>query len=640
VAGLIESTSGGFKFPDGTTQTTAVAGSSFIQNTATPQASSNFNISGNGTVGGTLNSSMLRQELTASAPNLIQGFLGNLAHPTGNQVTAGVAGATIGGGGYWGTITTANLALSGRGINEVTDYFGTVGGGYLNLAGNVSGALDDASFATVSGGSGNTASGSRSTVGGGFFNNASGIAATVPGGESNSASGNFSFAAGWQAKANHQGAFVWADSTAADFASTAANQFIIRAAGGVGIGLNNPTSPLTVNGVIESKAGGIKFPDGTTQTTAAAGSSFIQNTTTPQASSNFNISGNGTVGGTLNGSALRQELTAAAPNIISGFQGTGSSGATPGNRVTAGVEGASIGGGGGSDYLSNRITDSFGTVSGGAANRVGNDDATISNARYATVGGGVFNVASGEYTTVAGGGFNTASGLSSSTIGGGSHNTASNAAATVGGGNTNTASGISATISGGAQNTASGSAATVAGGANNTASGDFSFAAGSFAKANHQSAFVWADTTQFADFASTANHQFLIRASGGVGIGLNNPSSPLTVNGVIESKAGGIKFPDGTTQTTAATGGGGGTITGVTAGTGLTGGGTSGAVTVGLATGGVSANELATNAVTTAKLADGNVTDAKIASVAGSKITSTIPVAGVPAGRRRQRRER
>jgi hypothetical protein len=44
---------------------------------------------------------------------------------------------------------------------------------------------------------------------------------------------SYAFAAGYRAKANHTGAFVWADSQDADFASTANNQFNIRAAGGV-----------------------------------------------------------------------------------------------------------------------------------------------------------------------------------------------------------------------------------------------------------------------------------------------------------------------------------------------------------------------------------------------------------------------
>ncbi len=45
--------------------------------------------------------------------------------------------------------------------------------------------------------------------------------------------------------------------------------------------------------------------------------------------------------------------------------------------------------------------------------------------------------------------------------------------------------------------------------------------------------------------------------SGNVGIGTTTPGSPLTVNGPIESTSGGVKFPDGTTQTSAATGSGG-----------------------------------------------------------------------------------
>ncbi|MFT3744193.1 MAG: tail fiber domain-containing protein [Pyrinomonadaceae bacterium] len=65
--------------------------------------------------------------------------------------------------------------------------------------------------------------------------------------------------------------------------------------------------------------------------------------------------------------------------------------------------------------------------------------------------------------------------------------------------------------------------------------------------------------------------------------------------------------------------GGGGTITGVTAGTGLTGGGTTGGVSLSIAPSGVGTSELANLAVT----------DAKIASVSPTKITGTVGSANV-----------
>jgi hypothetical protein len=69
--------------------------------------------------------------------------------------------------------------------------------------------------------------------------------------------------------------------------------------------------------------------------------------------------------------------------------------------------------------------------------------------------------------------------------------------------------------------------------------------------------------------------------NGYVGIGTTSPAYPLDVSGTIrvQGSGNGFVFPDGSKQTTAAITTGG-TITGVTAGTGLTGGGTSGNVTL------------------------------------------------------------
>jgi len=92
----------------------------------------------------------------------------------------------------------------------------------------------------------NTASGYNATVGGGNWNEASGEGATVPGGLLNVAQGEYSFAVGQRAKANHNGAFVWADSTNADFASTAADQFAVRANGGALITGTSSAPMLTV----------------------------------------------------------------------------------------------------------------------------------------------------------------------------------------------------------------------------------------------------------------------------------------------------------------------------------------------------------------------------------------------------------
>jgi hypothetical protein len=282
---------------------------------------------------------------------------------------------------------------------------------------------------------------------------------------------------------------------------------------------------------------------------------------------------------TRNAQSLRIEpsgvLTAGLPitaNVIAGSRA---------NAVTAGVRGATIGGGGTPTGASdpdfelegpNRVTDHYGTVAGGYNNRAGNDDSALSNRAFATVGGGLRNVASGSGSTIGGGQANTASGAES-TIGGGAlneslgpwatisggfenranglhsavtgglRNQALGETSTIIGGNTNTAHGGASTVGGGQANVAIGAFSTIPGGFGNCTGGDRSFAAGTQAKVRFSNAsgaptcpggtssgdtngdegtFLWADA-QAVNFVSTGPNQFAVRAQGGVWFGTAGP---------------------------------------------------------------------------------------------------------------------
>jgi hypothetical protein len=201
--------------------------------------------------------------------------------------------------------------------------------------------------------------------------------------------------------------------------------------------------------------------------------------------------------------ALRLEPnTSGAPNIIGGPSL---------NFASPGVVGATIGGGGATNYFglryTNSVTADFGTVSGGARNTA-DSSATVGGgynnaaSRYsATVAGGAFNTASSNYATVSGGNFNIASN-SYATVGGGDHNTASGIYATVVGGRDNTA-GVSSTVGGGASNGAD-LGGTVAGGLQNTATNSYSTVSGGYGnRAANTYATVGGGTGNMADYSST-----------------------------------------------------------------------------------------------------------------------------------------
>ena len=188
----------------------------------------------------------------------VTGGSDNIASGQRSVVSGGVTNTASGitstiGGGQGNTATALNATVAGGTFNDATQSQTAIGGGTGNTASAVG--------STVSGGSTNTASGNTATVGGGATNTASGQDAVVaggsnnmatatrsmiPGGYLNTAAGLYSFAAGRRAKANHAGAFVWGDQTDADFVSTAADQFLIRAGGGVGIGTASPSGVLHV----------------------------------------------------------------------------------------------------------------------------------------------------------------------------------------------------------------------------------------------------------------------------------------------------------------------------------------------------------------------------------------------------------
>jgi hypothetical protein len=151
----------------------------------------------------------------------------------GTGIAVGSNGMTFNTSGIY--VTRSNLGLIGTGTNSV------VGGGDNNQSsGNGS---------VVGGGENNVSSSLNSTVSGGRNNTASGSRSTVAGGDGNTASGGFSFASGRRSQATNSGAFVFSDSTDADFSSTNDNSFNIRAGGGLsldlgtnGIGFRNATN--------------------------------------------------------------------------------------------------------------------------------------------------------------------------------------------------------------------------------------------------------------------------------------------------------------------------------------------------------------------------------------------------------------
>lgn len=537
--------------------------------------------------------------------NVNAGYRAFIGSGQDNSIQTNAAHATIGGG--TANIVTGGGGFIGGGIQNRADNFDAVvaGGAFNNNAGvrsfigsGEANGISNSTYTAIAAGFRNTVlpGANAGAIGGGSSNSVGQTGATVPGGVRNAALGNASFAAGYRARAQHNGAFVWADGTDATFSSTAPNQFLIRASGGVGIGVSNPGAALDVAGSVragafEGNGSGLTSLSGGNLAPGSVGAGALGNNiiasgnivdgsvipadlqTSVFSTTFWKVDGNaGTTAGAHfvgttdnqalelkvgNMRALRLEPSSGAPNVIGG---------SPANAVALGVRGVFIGGGEGNvaggdgstvaGGVANQAAANHASVGGGLNNRSTGPAATVGGGEgniggdHAVVGGGMNNVSGGFGATVAGGRGN-ASHASHSTVGGGSGNTSQNDGATIGGGESNLSSGVLATIGGGGENVSSGPSATVSGGTQNTsrgqhatvpggnlneAIGNYGFAAGRRAKANHAGSFVWADSID-ADLISTADNQFSVRASGGVRLSLETPN--LSFDGANTS----ILFP-------------------------------------------------------------------------------------------------
>lgn len=363
--------------------------------------------------------------------------------------------------------------------NNVGAIYGTVGGGLSNNA--------SAGYATIGGGSFNTAGGERSVVAGGSSNSAGGGTSAVGGGNNNSAAGSGAVIAGGSSNI-----------ASGDYSA-------------VGGGFGNIASGIAATvpgGWTNSAAGAYSFAAGRRAKATFPGSFVWADNTdedfTSYGANSFNIRASGGIvlapgtkflnfvdfSGATIGSSTTVPLTFAVNGMIVGRLGLADGYSHTfgyNNTIAFGQQGSTISGG-----WSNQITAELSTISGGANHYI--------TGQWASVGGGVGHQIDGSAGTVAGGNSNRATNSSS-----------------VGGGTANHATGNSSTIPGGVQNTASGVG---------------SFAAGQYAKAVHDGAWVWNTTNN--DWPSTAANQFLVNAAGGMGLNTNAPAATLHVNGTAK----------------------------------------------------------------------------------------------------------
>jgi hypothetical protein len=435
----------------------------------------------------------LRLQGNATSPNVIGGS-------SANSVGAGVVGSTIGGGGS--VSSGGNLVLAN----------------YANVDGGI-GNLSSADFTTVGGGANNTAAQRYATVSGGELNLAGGLHSSIAGGIRNRINPTGSIS-----KSAIGGGADNIIETNADHAIIAGGRFHL---------IDLDTDDCAISG-----GNGNEIASGAFACNIAGG---LRNLARVNAYATA-------IGGGERNEAGRDYATiggGASNLVLSSGYGTIGGGGQNTNRSEYGV----IGGGFRNEIQSDAT---HGTISGGRGNN-------IHNGRHNSIGGGIENAIAGYESTIAGGSFNKIdTNASSATIGGGVANIigTNSSSSTIAGGNGNriasqalevaigggTANQVGAgssytAISGGYFNQIGTNAdyAAIPGGFRNFVAGQAGLAAGNRARSLHDGTFVWADRSAGvgADFESTGPNQFLIRAAGGVGIGINQPLHTVHVGNTL-----------------------------------------------------------------------------------------------------------
>jgi hypothetical protein len=301
----------------------------YIQNATTQQAGSNFNISGDGTAGGTFSGNIVNASTQFNlGGSRAFAVTGAAAFPTGNTfagVDSGTANSPQNGGllnsffgGGAGRLNSSGAensffgTLTGRSNTTGTgnSYFGDLAGASNTTAPNGSFFGSGAGFSNRTGGqnsffgqqSGNSNDGGFNNS---FFGAHSGMASV-----SGSNNSFFGMQSGFANVSGSNNTIVGANAdlgssgltnaTAIGFGAVVSqsNSLVLGNNANVGIGTTAPTERLHVvgNGLFT----GNFTVNGTLNATLPAGSvNYIQNTTTQQANSNFNISGNGVIAGNV-----------------------------------------------------------------------------------------------------------------------------------------------------------------------------------------------------------------------------------------------------------------------------------------------------------------------------------------------------